>query len=77
MSLNLFGVAIIWLSGTNPDDAAEKAHVNNFMDLLQPHMSRFGGHPHRCKYTGARPTVYHQLFKTCAILRDVDNNAAS
>ena len=39
--------------------------------------SRFGGHPHRCKYTRARPTVYHRLFKTCVILRNVDNNAVS
>ena len=38
----IFGIAIIHLSGTNPDDAAEKACVKNFIDFLEPHMSQFG-----------------------------------
>jgi len=42
MSTKLFGVALIRRSGINPDDATEGAHVKDFMDLLQPHMSTFG-----------------------------------
>ena len=39
MFSKLFGVTII---RRNPDDAAEKARVKKFMDLLEPHMSQFG-----------------------------------
>ena len=42
MSSKLFGAAIIRRSGANPDDAAEKARVKNFMHLLELHISQFG-----------------------------------
>jgi hypothetical protein len=80
MSSKLFGVAIIRRSGANPNDAAEKARVKNFMDLLEPHMSQFGASLIDVYASSSLPSVttdFIHVPPTSTYLRDLDDNAVS
>ena len=80
VSSKLFGVAIIRRSGTNPDDAAEKARVRKFLDLLEPHMSQFGASLINVYASSSLPSIttdFIHVPPTSMYLCDVDDNPGS